>query len=107
MTPASTNTKTPSPNTNAQLAEGSATFFHALIDHDPDLVFVVDSLGTLQFANPACADLVRRPVSELVGMNVLDLVHPDDHGRAVESLGETNAKGPGRREPIVSPVSRP
>jgi len=90
-----------SPHTETALAEGSAQFFHAVVEHDPDLVFVLDSLGAVQFANPACADLMRRPVSELVGMNVFDLVHPDDHGRAVESLGETNAKGPGRREPMA------
>lgn len=89
------------PNTKTPVAEGSATFFRALVEHDPDLVFVLDSLGTVQFANPACADLVHRPIDELVGMSVFDLVHPDDHGRAVESLGETTAKGPGQREPIA------
>jgi diguanylate cyclase (GGDEF)-like protein/PAS domain S-box-containing protein len=83
----------------ASTPDGAAPFFHALVEHHPDLVFVIDSFGTVQFANPACAELVQRPIGELLGMNVLDLVHPDDHGRAVESLGETKAKGPGRRLP--------
>jgi diguanylate cyclase (GGDEF)-like protein/PAS domain S-box-containing protein len=36
----------------------------------------------------------------LLGANVLDLVHPEDVGLAVESLGGTTATGPGRKVPI-------
>lgn len=73
----------------------------ALLEQLSDMVFVVNALGTLCYANAACATFLGRPVAELLGTSTLDLVHPDDRGLAVESLGETTAKGPGVREPLV------
>ena len=72
-----------------------------LLEGLPDLVFVIDALGRLQYANRACTVMLGRPLEELLGINVLDLVHDDDHGLAIEALGETAAKGPGVREPTV------
>ena len=72
-----------------------------LLEQLPDLVFVIDVLGTLLYANRASLDLLGRPFDEVTGMNVLELVEPEDHGLAVESLGETAARGPGVREPTV------
>lgn len=74
---------------------------HALVDHLPDLVFIIDSLGALRYANRPSLALLGRELDEVIGINVLDLVDPDDHGLAVESLGDTAAKGPGVREPTV------
>jgi len=74
---------------------------HALVDRLPDLVFIIDSLGALRYANRPSLALLGRSLDEVIGINVLDLVDPDDHGLAVESLGETAAKGPGVREATV------
>jgi diguanylate cyclase (GGDEF)-like protein/PAS domain S-box-containing protein len=79
----------------------------ALLDQLADMVFVVSPVGTLCYANPACAEFVGRPVNALIGTNILDLVHPDDRGLAVESLGETTAKGPGTRQPLALRVMGP
>lgn len=75
--------------------------WRSLVEHLADLVFVVDALGTLQYVNRACGDLLGRDASQLVGTNALDIVHPDDRGLAEELLGETTAKGPGRRDPTA------
>lgn len=72
----------------------------ALLDHLSDMVFVVDALGTLCYANAACESFLGVAVCDLLGTNALDLVHPDDRGLAIEALGETAAKGPGIREPM-------
>ena len=72
-----------------------------LLEHVPDLVFVIDQLGTLLYANRASLALLGRSLDEVIGINVIELVDPEDHGLAVESLGETAAKGPGVREPTV------
>jgi len=77
----------------------------ALLNHLSDMVFVVDALGTLCYANEACAAFLGRPVADLLGTSALDLVHADDRGLAIEALGETTAKGPGVREPMTVRVA--
>ena len=77
----------------------------ALLDHLSDMVFVVDALGTLCYANSACAAFLGRPVADLLGTSALELVHPDDRGLAIEALGETAAKGPGIRDPMTVRVA--
>ncbi len=77
----------------------------ALLDHLSDMVFVVDALGTLCYANSACEAFLGCSVTDLLGTNALELVHPDDRGLAVEALGETAAKGPGIREPMTVRVA--
>jgi len=77
----------------------------ALLDHLSDMVFVVDALGTLWYANSACETFLGRPIADLLGTNALELVHPDDRGLAIEVLGETAAKGPGIRDPLTVRVA--
>lgn len=76
-----------------------------LLDNLSDMVFVVDALGNLLYANAACVAFLGRPVADLLGTSALELVHPDDRGLAVEALGETMAKGPGIREPMTVRVA--
>ena len=49
-------------------------FAGALIDAAPDGVILVDDAGTILLANPIAASMFGRPVSELVGSSVDDLV---------------------------------
>jgi PAS domain S-box-containing protein len=51
--------------------------FRALFDSSLDAIFVEDRHGQILDANEAAASLQGRPVQELIGMNVQDLV-PDD-----------------------------
>ena len=84
-------------HTDVPTSEGA----HALVEQVPDLVFIIDALGALRYANHQSLALLGRSLDDVIGMNVLDLVEPDDHGLALESLGETAAKGPGIRQPTV------
>jgi PAS domain S-box-containing protein len=74
---------------NARLlqAEREATAkYRALVDFSPDAILVqVD--GRLVFANPAAAQLLAAAHPEdLVGLDALDIIHPDDRGQASERL---------------------
>jgi diguanylate cyclase (GGDEF)-like protein/PAS domain S-box-containing protein len=73
----------------------------ALLDHLSDIVVVVDTRGTLCYANAACAELLGRSTAHLLGTNALELVHPDDREMALDALTETVAKGPGIRDPLT------
>jgi diguanylate cyclase (GGDEF)-like protein/PAS domain S-box-containing protein len=75
--------------------------WRSLVEHLADPLFVVDALGRLRYANHACSEFLGRDASELVGTSALDVVHPDDRGLAIESLGVTTAAGPGLRDPTA------
>jgi diguanylate cyclase (GGDEF)-like protein/PAS domain S-box-containing protein len=78
-----------------------AVDWRSLVDGLPDILFIVDAMGGLRYANAASGRILGRDAASLVGTSALDLVHPDDRGHAIESLGETTAKGPGIREPTA------
>jgi diguanylate cyclase (GGDEF)-like protein/PAS domain S-box-containing protein len=61
----------------------------------PDAVVVVDANGTVCWANTAAEHLVGRPLDECIGMNGLDLVHPDDAAMAALSMVSVQDKAVG------------
>jgi diguanylate cyclase (GGDEF)-like protein/PAS domain S-box-containing protein len=81
--------------------EPAQTDWRSLVEDLSDPVFIVDAVGKLQYANHACARALGRDITDLIGTSALDLVHPEDRGLAIESLGETSAKGPGLRDPTA------
>ncbi len=52
----------------------------------PDPVLVTDLTGNMQWGNRAAEHLFGRTLDESIGMNGLDLVHPDDVNMALVSL---------------------
>ena len=60
---------------------GNATaIFHSLVSRSTDGFCGVDDQGTITLMNPSLCDLLARNVGDVVGeMNIVDLVHPDDH----------------------------
>jgi diguanylate cyclase (GGDEF)-like protein/PAS domain S-box-containing protein len=44
----------------------------------PTALLLSDASGTCLFANPACAELMGRPVEQMIGLGIDDVVHPDD-----------------------------
>ena len=48
------------------------------VDRLADPVFAVDSSGALRYANRTAADVLDWDATELLGTDMLDLVHPDD-----------------------------
>jgi two-component system cell cycle sensor histidine kinase/response regulator CckA len=61
--------------------------FRALVENMHDLISVLDADGTLTYASPSAERLGYQP-SELLGRNVLQLLHPDDQPRASAILAE-------------------
>jgi diguanylate cyclase (GGDEF)-like protein/PAS domain S-box-containing protein len=71
-----------------------------VLEHSADIVIVIDGQARLLYANAAAEATLGRRRDEVLGAAALDLVHPDDVGLAVESLGGTTATGPGTKVPI-------
>jgi PAS domain S-box-containing protein len=61
----------------------SPDLYRALVEHSPEATYVVRD-GVIVFANPAAVRLFGAPSERaLIGMNILDRVHPDDHALAL------------------------
>jgi diguanylate cyclase (GGDEF)-like protein/PAS domain S-box-containing protein len=74
--------------------------YRALVERAADGIFMVDADGFVTYANQTAEERVGTPRDQLVGRNALDLVHPHDRSRAVESLHRALAAGPGAQAPF-------
>ena len=61
----------------------------------PDAVVAADADGTIVWANPAAERIFGMRVADVVGMNGLELVHPDDVEMAVTALESVQDKALG------------
>jgi diguanylate cyclase (GGDEF)-like protein/PAS domain S-box-containing protein len=52
--------------------------FHALVQSSADIVIVIDPDGTVRFANPAMLRSLGLRPDDLLGSQVLEIIHPDD-----------------------------
>ena len=60
--------------------------FRALIERAHDIVVLLGLDGSIRYQSPATERVLGYSPEELVGANVLDIVHPDDRERAVGML---------------------
>ncbi|MEP7089673.1 MAG: EAL domain-containing protein [Nocardioidaceae bacterium] len=58
----------------------------SLLLHMSDLLLVVDESGRLEYASPSAGRILGYAEGSYAGRQVLDLVHPEDRGRAEEAL---------------------
>jgi len=79
--------------------EASEIRLAALVEHASDLVCVIGDDGRIIYASPAVARVLGREAHELEGVDVADLVHPDD----VRMLGARAAEVVAR--PGMSPAA--
>lgn len=68
------------------VGERDDTWYRRRLESIDDLVVVLRSDGTIEYANPAAERLIGVAPDEVVGRNCLDFVHPDDLPRALENL---------------------
>jgi len=61
-------------------------------DHAPDALIVVNDDGRLAWGSPAATMILGHDPEAALGINVFDLVHPDDLGYAAGALHETARK---------------
>ena len=77
----------------SRLLRESEELYHRLIDVLPVGVLIHQE-GKITLANSACVKLAGAAQEEqLVGMRVLDFVHPDFQSAAQERMGQVNAEG--------------
>ncbi|HXG44298.1 MAG TPA: PAS domain S-box protein [Gemmatimonadales bacterium] len=69
--------------------------FRLLIENAPDMILVVDDTGVLRFRSPSATQVFGYQDEEMMGRNVLELVHPDDLPAVQAALAEARAN-PGR-----------
>jgi PAS domain S-box-containing protein len=79
----------------AEALKKSEERFRALIENASDIVILLDHAGTITYASPSVLDIGGYNPSDLIGMNVRVLVHPDDMLQVLDSLN-TSASSPGR-----------
>jgi PAS domain S-box-containing protein len=63
-----------------------------------DVISVLEADGTVRYINPAVERVLGYRPEELVGISVVDLIHPDDLEQAQQNLAE-NLANPGLRPP--------
>lgn len=68
-------------------------WFEALVEHTADSIGVIGMDLKVAYVNPSMAFMLGADERELVGTDVLSLLHPLDVGRASEAVGNTMGGG--------------
>jgi PAS domain S-box-containing protein len=75
---------------------GSERWYRSLIENASEPITVIDADGVITYASPAFEHCLGYSVAEMVGMNALSLLHPDDAPVVARALAERLAR-PGDR----------
>jgi len=75
--------------------------FRLLIENAPDMIHVIDSVGTLSFQSPSAEKTLGYSGEERLNRSIFDLIHPDDLAAAREALGQA-ASRPGHLVKVES-----
>jgi PAS domain S-box-containing protein len=65
-----------------------AAQFRSLVHHSSDLITVVAGDGTIRYQSPSVERMLGRRAADLVGMNLIALVHPDDQHHLTAALAK-------------------
>ena len=76
------------------MTDDEGELFRAFIEDGEMLFAAVDYDGTIRYASPVVRLLLGYEPEELVGTNVVSLLHPDDLDRAVYQLGSAAGSSP-------------
>ncbi|OBZ34474.1 PAS domain S-box-containing protein [Methanohalophilus euhalobius] len=71
----------------------SESKFRSYINNAPDGIFVADKNGDYIEVNKAACETTGYSQEELLSMNLMDLIPPEDHGRVIETFGTFGKKG--------------
>ncbi len=70
-----------------------AAFQQLVLERSHDLITATDPLGTIVYASPSWHTVLGWDPETLLGTPAIELVHPDDHGRAAAALQVAVAGG--------------
>jgi PAS domain S-box-containing protein len=68
--------------------QNSEKYFRALIENALDIVTILDGKGEIHFESPSITRFLGYSQTELYGLNVFTLVHPEDVDRVQKVFGE-------------------
>ncbi|HEY2813103.1 MAG TPA: EAL domain-containing protein [Acidimicrobiales bacterium] len=74
--------------------------FRAMVRYSADIIAVVESNGRLVEASPAATTVLGLDPDDVVGQDMFDLIHPDDHALVADALMDA-VHGTGPEDPIV------
>src|SRR5271165_6172583 len=69
--------------------------FRSLIENSPDAISLIDTQGEILYGSASTTRIFGYRPEELLGLNCIDLIHPDDRGHSTRALREVLAKPPG------------
>jgi len=67
-------------------SHGAEDYFRRLVENTLDVVTIISGNGTIRYESPAIERVLGYRLDELIGRNVLDLVHPEDRDGAAKAL---------------------
>lgn len=70
----------------------SEAYFRSLIENALDLITVLDEAMTIRYESPSIERILGYESDELIGLKVLDFMHPDDVPVVLETMAEVLAK---------------
>ena len=73
--------------------------FRSLVQHSSDVIIVTRANGTMRFVSPSANRVFGYDPSEMVGRQIISLLHPDDRDRAT-TLFEHASRTPGVTGPV-------
>ncbi len=79
-----------------RILQESEVHFRSLIENASDIVILLDMKGYITYASPSVKRIGGYNPDNLIGMNVLDIVHPDDTLKVAEAM-RTGAARPSAR----------
>ncbi|MGH7521911.1 MAG: ATP-binding protein [Gemmatimonadales bacterium] len=80
-----------------QLLREREQYFQKLIEHGTDIIAVLDAQGVIRYVSPSVLALGGYAPDDLVGRNMVELLHPDDVETLVGVFFEGVATGVGGR----------
>jgi diguanylate cyclase (GGDEF)-like protein/PAS domain S-box-containing protein len=77
-----------------QALENREQRFRALIEHNKDVIALMDASGKITYESPSIEKVLGYPVEGAVGQDIFDLLHPDDIAIAMDLFAQV-LKTPG------------
>ncbi|MGV3529590.1 MAG: PAS domain-containing sensor histidine kinase, partial [Flavisolibacter sp.] len=73
---------------NELLLQASERRFKSLVQHSSDMIGIIDSVGNYSWVSENVEKFIGFTADELLKLNAIELVHPEDAGNIVERLSE-------------------
>ena len=69
-----------------QQAQASQARFRKVVENASDVILLVDARGVIQYVSPNWKELLGHEPDEVIGLDSIELIHPEDQPRLGETL---------------------